>query len=141
MVREKTHGVAWGWAGVAALALVTASVGVGAPAIAQDDSVDGATMVVRARGARGWTAGCTLDTDRGREARPQARGRGAASSGVLVGRDVVGGSCTAEAGDRGPLELVFEDERGAFVCPFNGEDECRVVIGTGQALTFSIALK
>ncbi len=141
MAKELTRGVAWGCSGVAAMALVAASVGLSVPAVAQDDSVAGETMVVRARGARGWNANCALDTDRGRQARPQARGRGLSSSGVLVGRDVVGGSCTAEAGNRGPLELVFEDDRGAFVCPFNGEEQCRTVIAAGQSLTFAVALK
>lgn len=111
------------------------------PAIAQDEAADGYPMVVRARGARGWTANCTLDTDRGRQARPKARGRGATSSGVLVGRNVVGGACTAEAGERGPLELVFEDEFEAFACPFNGDEACRTVVAAGDALTFTVALK
>lgn len=128
----------------AAAAAATTMMAATAPAaMAQADAEDGGLLIVRLTGARGWEASCDLMTDRGRAAEPTARGRGSRSSGSLIGRDVVSGSCTADAGARGPVEIVLDDRQGVFTCPFgpDAEDTCRRVVATGESVTFDVTLR
>ena len=105
-------------------------------------SSDGATFALRAFGYGRWTVTCDLERERGRNTSPRARGDGSSSSGVVLGRKVVGGSCSATANERGPLSIELEDRRSAFDCPFDIEDNdnCKITIAAGQTVEFDIAL-
>jgi len=111
-----------------------------APAAAQDRE-RGEDMVLRLFGTGSWSVECTLETDRGRTSRPEARGRGNSASGTILGRDVLSGSCAAEASDRGPLELTLVDDDRAFACPFGdrtGEGTCFGVLQAGETLEWTV---
>ena len=114
-----------------------------ASAASAQDRTEGQDLVLRLYGARSWAVECTLDTERGRVSRPDAKGRGSVSSGTIVGRDTIGGACTAEASNRGPLEMRLDDPDGHFVCPFGdrAEDgECKSVLPAGETLEIAIQL-
>lgn len=111
-----------------------------APAMTQDDA-RGADMVLRVFGSGGWSVECTLETDRGRTSRPSARGRGNSTSGTLLGRGVVGGTCTATASNRGVVQLTLVDEDAAFACPFGdraADGSCVGVLQAGDTFDWTV---
>ncbi|MCG8442821.1 MAG: hypothetical protein MI723_13545, partial [Caulobacterales bacterium] len=104
---------------------------------------EGALFVLRVAGGRNWEVSCVLERDRGRDSRPSARGRGASSSGSLVGKDVVAGACEVEAGSGRALMVTLDDQQGEFACPFDGASEelCQTSFAEGATATFEVALR
>ncbi len=117
------------------------ALGAVAPA-ALAQNADGQRLVIKIAGEGRWSASCELVNDAGEPVRPSADGRGSRSSGTLVARDVVSGTCTATASDRGPMRVTIDARRGVFVCPFTAglTDECVGDVTTGDSEEFAIAL-
>ncbi|MEO0983646.1 MAG: hypothetical protein AAFX03_13450 [Pseudomonadota bacterium] len=121
--------------------LLAAALMAGGPATPVFAQESGETFILRVFGKSTWRVECVMETDRG-TSRPKARGRGSTSSGSVVARDALSGSCTAEASPRGPLQLTLVDNTGSFDCPFGDmvDDLCRASIAPGDEYAFDVSL-
>jgi len=123
-----------------AAVLLASTLGLAETAIAQD-GVEGRMMILRMTGSHGWSVECELNTERGGDLNPNARGRGRGARGTVVGRNVVGGTCSAEAGQRGPLQITLEDDDANFICPFGDLDTqgfCRTSLAEDGTLEWTV---
>ncbi|MEL6258899.1 MAG: hypothetical protein AAFQ67_07580 [Pseudomonadota bacterium] len=108
--------------------------------VSAQTTVEGEDLIIRLSGDRGWKIECELEKEGGGALEPRARGRGRSSTGSIVGRNVVGGACAAEAG-RGDLRLTIVDEMGHFVCPFGEPTDdglCIGRVGEGETLDWTV---
>ncbi len=123
--------------------LISAAMAAGAVLAAPTAAAqDGETFILSILGGGRWSVECDITTDRGRNRTPDARGRGNSSTGSIVVRSAVSGTCVAEAG-KDPLELTLRDDRGDFVCPFGDRMDggiCRAAVAEGAVYEFTIAL-
>ena len=104
------------------------------------DEAEGALLVVQLFGSRGWKVECALEKESGKMIKPKARGRGSNSSGSIIGRDVVGGTCQIDASS-GYLRVTIVDRTGVFQCPFENTaaDACEATYPAGTTTSIQIS--
>ena len=113
-----------------------------APASAQDQA--NGRVILMMSGDRAWKVECVFQKDDGSQSKPNAKGRGGASTGAISAFDVVSGSCDIAAGNKGVLKVRLDERSSAFACPFGAMAEgaaCEKIYAAEAKETISIKLK